>query len=67
MKWKDFKAAVEARGVNDSTEIDWISYHSATDRGVVVSSSYGGKVKIQDDEFFAKPDGSAVMLRQQAD
>jgi len=71
MKWKDFKATVEGRGVNDNTEIDWISYHSATDRGVVVSSSYGGKIVIQDSEFFAEKKGpaddSTIMLKRQAD
>jgi hypothetical protein len=74
MKWKDFKQAVEDRGVNDSTEIDWISYHSATDRSVVVSISYGGKIVIQDSEFFASgsfgkgpTNDSTVFLKRQAD
>jgi len=67
MKWKNFKEAVEGRGVNDNTEIDWISFHNATDRGVVVSRSPSGKIVVQDDELFAKPDNSAVMLKRQAD
>lgn len=39
MNWGEFKAAVEARGVNDTTPIGWIDYDGSPHLKVDMASS----------------------------
>ncbi len=39
MNWGEFKAAVEARGVNDETEIGWIDFDGSPHLKVDMESS----------------------------
>jgi len=41
MKWGEFKAAVEAQGVNDKTNIAWIDYDGSEHLKVTVEDSRG--------------------------
>jgi len=48
MNWAEFKAAVEAQGVSDETDIDWIDYDGSPHLKVSVES---GRITIVESWF----------------